>query len=131
MRAFAYHKPDSVQEAAALLANSVETQPIAGGMSLLPAMKLRLTMPGALIDLSGIAVLKGISATTDTLTIGAMTRHVDVADLQTVAKSIPALAQLAGSIGDPAVRAQSAAHLPTTIRPPIIRPPCSRSAQPS
>ena len=104
MRAFAYHKPDSVQEAAALLANSAETQPIAGGMSLLPAMKLRLTMPGALIDLSGIAVLKGISATTDTLTIGAMTRHVDVADSQTVAKSIPALAQLAGSIGDPAVR---------------------------
>jgi carbon-monoxide dehydrogenase medium subunit len=46
MRAFAYHKPDSVQEAAALLANSAETQPIAGGMSLLPAMKLRLTMPG-------------------------------------------------------------------------------------
>jgi carbon-monoxide dehydrogenase medium subunit len=104
MRAFAYHKPDSVQEAAALLANSAEAQPIAGGMSLLPAMKLRLTMPGALIDLSGIAVLKGISATTDTLTIGAMTRHVDVADSQTVAKSIPALAQLAGSIGDPAVR---------------------------
>jgi aerobic carbon-monoxide dehydrogenase medium subunit len=104
MRTFDYHKPNSIPEAVALLSNGAESQPIAGGMSLLPAMKLRLTMPGALIDLSGIAVLKGISATTDTLTIGAMTRHVDVADSQTVAKSIPALAQLAGSIGDPAVR---------------------------
>ena len=103
MRTFDYHKPNSIPEAVALLSNGAESQPIAGGMSLLPAMKLRLTMPGALIDLSGIAVLKGISAT-DTLTIGAMTRHVDVADSQTVAKSVPALAQLAGSIGDPAVR---------------------------
>ena len=80
MRTFDYHKPNSIPEAVALLSNGAESQPIAGGMSLLPAMKLRLTMPGALIDLSGIPVLKGISATTDTLTIGAMTRHVDAAD---------------------------------------------------
>jgi aerobic carbon-monoxide dehydrogenase medium subunit len=104
MRTFDYHKPTSLPEALALLGAGPESQPIAGGMSLLPAMKLRLTMPGALVDLSGIPALNGIAATANTLTIGAMTRHVDVADSLIVAKSIPALAQLAGSIGDPAVR---------------------------
>lgn len=104
MRGFDYHKPSSIPEAVALLSNGAEYQPIAGGMSLLPAIKQRLNEPAALIDLSGIGSLKGIEATADTLTVGAMTRHVDVANSQTVAKCIPALAQLAGSIGDPAVR---------------------------
>ncbi len=104
MRTFDYHKPSSVPEAVALLANCSESRPIAGGMSLLPAMKLRLAAPGALIDLSGITALKGIVAKAGTLTIRAMTCHSDVANSQTVAKSVPALAELAGSIGDPAVR---------------------------
>jgi carbon-monoxide dehydrogenase medium subunit len=104
MKTFDYHKPNSVPEAVGLLANSSETQPIAGGMTLLPTIKQRLAAPGALIDLSGIAALKGIDASAGAITIGAMTRHVDVATSQKVTKSVPALAQLAGSIGDPAVR---------------------------
>ena len=79
MRAFAYHKPNSVPEAVALLANGGDSRPIAGGMSLLPTMKQRLAAPGGLIDLSGIAALKGISADAGAITVGAMTRHVDVA----------------------------------------------------
>jgi aerobic carbon-monoxide dehydrogenase medium subunit len=104
MRAFAYHKPNSVPEAVGLLANGGESRPIAGGMSLLPTMKQRLAAPAALIDLSGIATLKGISADANAITIGAMTRHIDVARSSAVAKVLPALAHLAGSIGDPAVR---------------------------
>jgi len=104
MRAFAYHKPKSVPEAVALLANGAVGQPIAGGMSLLPAVKQRLASPEALIDLSAIAALKGIAADGDVLTIGAMTKHVDVATSPVIAKVLPALARLAGGIGDPAVR---------------------------
>ncbi len=104
MRGFEYQRPTSVPEAVALLAGSTETQPVAGGMSLLPAMKLRLSRPAALIDLSGIEALKGVTATGGMLTIGATTRHIDVANSPTVRNAIPALAQLAGAIGDPAVR---------------------------
>jgi aerobic carbon-monoxide dehydrogenase medium subunit len=104
MRSFAYHKPKSVPEAVALLANGGEGQPIAGGMSLLPTVKQRLASPAALIDLSGIAGLKGITTGSDALTIGAMTKHFDVASSPVIAKTLPALARLAGAIGDPAVR---------------------------
>lgn len=104
MKSFDYHKPSSVPEAVALLAKKSESLPIAGGMSLLPTMKQRLAAPQVLIDLSGIAALKGIMAGNDAIAIGAMTRHVDVARSPAVAKALPALAQLAGSIGDPAVR---------------------------
>jgi aerobic carbon-monoxide dehydrogenase medium subunit len=104
MRTFDYHKPSSVPEAVALLTNQSESRPLAGGMTLLPTMKQRLAAPAALIDLSGIAALKGIRASDGMLTIGAMTRHIDVATSQTVARSVAALAQLAGGIGDPAVR---------------------------
>ena len=104
MKAFAYHKPKSIAEAVALLAKDEEGQSIAGGMSLLPAMKQRLASPAALIDLSAIPALRGIGVQGDVLTVGAMTRHVDVAASPVIAKTLPALAQLAGGIGDPAVR---------------------------
>jgi carbon-monoxide dehydrogenase medium subunit len=104
MKAFDYHKPSSVPEAAALFASGSEIRPLAGGMSLLPTMKQRLSAPSAVIDLSGIPALKGISVGADTITIGAMTRHADVARSPEVLKALPALAQLAGGIGDPAVR---------------------------
>jgi carbon-monoxide dehydrogenase medium subunit len=104
MRAFEYHKPSSVQEAVALLGKSADSQPLAGGMSLLPTIKHRLSRPAALIDLSAIEALKGITAAAGLLTVGATTRHIDVANSPTVQKAIPALAQLAGGIGDPAVR---------------------------
>ncbi len=104
MKGFAYHKPKSIPEAVALLANGSEGQSIAGGMSLLPTMKQRLASPAALIDLSAIPALKGIEVQGDVLTVGAMTRHFDVAASPLVAKILPALAELAGGIGDPAVR---------------------------
>src|SRR6188472_4301141 len=104
MRTFAYHKPKSVPEAVAILANGSDGQSIAGGMSLLPAMKQRLASPAALIDLSAIPTLKGIGVQGDELTIGAMTKHFDVASSPLVAETLPALAHLAGGIGDPAVR---------------------------
>jgi aerobic carbon-monoxide dehydrogenase medium subunit len=104
MKAFDYHKPNSVPEAAALLAGDSEMRPIAGGMSLLPTMKQRLSAPSALIDLSAIPALKGVSVGANVITVGAMTRHVDVARSPEVQKALPALAQLAGGIGDPAVR---------------------------
>lgn len=104
MKAFDYYKPSSVREAAALLSSGAERRPIAGGMSLLPTIKQRLAAPAALIDLSGISALKGISVDAATITIGAMTRHADVAASAAVTKALPALARLAGGIGDPAVR---------------------------
>jgi aerobic carbon-monoxide dehydrogenase medium subunit len=104
MRAFEYHKPGSVKEAVAFLGKGDESQPLAGGMSLLPTMKQRLSRPAALIDLSGIEALKGITAAAGVLTVGATTRHIDVANSSAVKKAIPALAHLAGGIGDPAVR---------------------------
>jgi carbon-monoxide dehydrogenase medium subunit len=104
MKAFAYHKPNSLPEALALLGNGAESRPLAGGMSLLPTMKQRLSAPGILIDLSAIAALRGTSVGADAVTIGAMTRHVDVARSSEIATALPALARLAGGIGDPAVR---------------------------
>ena len=104
MRSFAYHKPKSVPEAVALLVNDADGQPIAGGMSLLPTVKQRLASPAALIDLSAIPGLKGITTGGDVITIGAMTKHADVASSPVIAKTLPALTRLAGGIGDPAVR---------------------------
>jgi carbon-monoxide dehydrogenase medium subunit len=103
MHPFTYHRPTTVADAARLLqiAGSVG---IAGGMTLLPVMKHRLASPSALVELSGIASLGGIAAGEETLTIGAMVRHIAVADSAVVAESIPALAAMAGGIGDPAVR---------------------------
>jgi carbon-monoxide dehydrogenase medium subunit len=95
MKTFDYHKPNSVSEAVALMSNEKDSRPIAGGMSLLPTMKQRLAAPEVLIDLSGIVALKGIEAGAGAITVGAMTRHVDVANSPAVANSIPALAQLA------------------------------------
>ncbi|HEY8580036.1 MAG TPA: xanthine dehydrogenase family protein subunit M, partial [Beijerinckiaceae bacterium] len=77
---------------------------LAGGMTLLPTMKQRLASPGALIDLSRADDLRGIEATARSVVIGAMTRHFDVANSEIVKEKIPALAELAGMIGDPAVR---------------------------
>jgi carbon-monoxide dehydrogenase medium subunit len=103
MQGFSYHRPTSVAEAVVLL-RSEGASGIAGGMSLLPVMKHRLATPSALVDLSGIASLGGIDMDGETLTIGAMVRHVAVAESPVVAAAIPALASLAAGIGDPAVR---------------------------
>ena len=105
MYAFSYTHPASVAEALA-----GQGQFLAGGQSLLPSMKLRLAQPGAIVDLNGIADLAGIRVTGGAaggqVEIGAMTRHADVAASREVQAAIPALAQLAGGIGDRQVRAR-------------------------
>jgi aerobic carbon-monoxide dehydrogenase medium subunit len=104
MYAFDYHRPSSSKEALDLAAKKSEGRFLAGGQSLVQAMKLRLSSPSDLIDLGTIADLRGISVDGNAVTIGAMTRHADVADAPAVQKAIPALAQLAGMIGDRQVR---------------------------
>jgi len=101
---FNYHRPASLQEAAKILAENEEAKVIAGGMTLLPTMKMRLANPSDLVDLSAIDGLSGISDKGDALEIGAMTRHADVAASDVVRKTIPALAELAELIGDAQVR---------------------------
>ncbi len=103
MYAFELHKADSVANAAALLAKT-GGKPLAGGQSLVAAMKMRLAVPGALVDLSGVPELKGIRKEGDAIVIGAMTRHAEVAASDIVKSAIPALAALAEGIGDRQVR---------------------------
>lgn len=104
MYSFSYQKPASVADAAAVLSADEDAKVVAGGMTLIPTLKQRLAQPTALIDLSGIDGLTGISRDGDTLVIGAMTPHAVVAASAEVQQAIPALAALAGGIGDPAVR---------------------------
>jgi len=104
MYAFTFHRPQTVRQAAGLLAKNDEAKLLAGGQSLLPTMKLRLAGPPQILDMTLIEGLSGIEQTSRALTIGAMTRHYEVADSPVVQQAIPALAHLAGMIGDPAVR---------------------------
>ena len=99
-----YHRPKDLSEAAKLFAGASEPRYIAGGQTLIPTMKQRLAAPSDLIDVSRLAELRGISAAGDTLTIGAGVTHTEVATSDAVKKAVPALAKLAGLIGDPAVR---------------------------
>ncbi len=104
MYQFEYHRPKTIDEVTALLARLESPKILAGGMTLLATMKQRLAAPSDLIDLQDIAGIAGISVDATNVTIGAMTRHADVAASKEVAKAIPALADLAGRIGDPLVR---------------------------
>jgi aerobic carbon-monoxide dehydrogenase medium subunit len=99
-----YHRPSSVDEAAALFSKGKEAKYLAGGHTLLPVMKQRLASPSDVIDLGRIKDLIGIEASGDALTIKAATTHYDVAGSGVVQKAIAALAHLASVIGDPAVR---------------------------
>jgi carbon-monoxide dehydrogenase medium subunit len=101
---FAYHKPATLAEAVKLLAADPDAKAISGGHTLIPALKLRLNKPSALVDLSGIEEMKGIRREGDALVIGALTRHAEVADSAEVKAAIPALAYLAAHIGDVQVR---------------------------
>jgi carbon-monoxide dehydrogenase medium subunit len=104
MYEFDYHKPSSVADAVKLLANDPDAKPISGGMTLLPALKLRLNRPSKLVDLSGIAELRGVKREGNTLVIGALTKHYEVATSPEVKAAIPALAAMAHTIGDTQVR---------------------------
>lgn len=98
-----YHRASSVADAAKLIKNG-EAKFMSGGMTLIPAMKTRLAAPSDLVDLGHIAELKGITVSGETVTIGAGTTHYQVANDEQLKKACPALAELAGMIGDPAVR---------------------------
>ena len=101
MYSFNYVRPSSVAEAVKALNGG---NFLSGGMTLLPSLKMRLARPETLVDLAGIAELTGITIEGDRLCIGAMTRHSDVASSADIQRVLPALAELAGGIGDPLVR---------------------------
>jgi aerobic carbon-monoxide dehydrogenase medium subunit len=98
-----YHRASSVADAAKLIKKG-DAKFLSGGMTLIPAMKTRLAAPSDLVDLNHIAELKGIKITGKTVTIGAATTHYEVANDEKLKKVCPAIAELAGLIGDPAVR---------------------------
>jgi len=104
MYAFEYHRPSSSKEALDLAAKKSEGRFLAGGQSLVQAMKLRLSSPSDLIDLNAVADLKTLKVEGSTVAVGAMVRHAEVAGSSAVQKAIPALAELAGMIGDRQVR---------------------------
>jgi carbon-monoxide dehydrogenase medium subunit len=101
---FTYKRAKSVAEAEALLKATADAKLLAGGQTLIAAMKMRLANPPELIDISGIKELNYIRVANGAVSIGAATIHFDVAASPEVQKAIPALAHLAGVIGDPAVR---------------------------
>ena len=101
---FTYHRASGLRQATNLLEKFEDAKLLAGGQTLLPTMKQRLASPSDLIDLNQVEGMSGIEATARSLVIGAMTRHADVARSPVVREHIPALAELAGMIGDPAVR---------------------------
>ena len=104
MHTFSYVKATSLKQVGELLAANADAKLLAGGMTLIPTMKARLAQPSHLIDIAGIAELSGIEVKDGKLTIGAATKHVEVAKSAVVKKAIPALAYLASHIGDPQVR---------------------------
>ncbi|HEX6000122.1 MAG TPA: xanthine dehydrogenase family protein subunit M [Hyphomicrobiaceae bacterium] len=104
MHSFEYLRPQSVADAAKLLASKPEAKLLAGGHTLIPTMKQRLAAPKALIDLGKLPDLKGIEKKGSALVIGAMTTHAEVAESAVVKSAIAGLAALAGMIGDPQVR---------------------------
>jgi carbon-monoxide dehydrogenase medium subunit len=123
---FDYYRAGSVSEAAGLLRKYPGAKILAGGQSLIPLLKLRLTAPAAVIDIGRIGELKGITVKDGTIHIGAMTTHAELAASPQLAETCHVLAQAAGGIGDPAVRnrgtiggniahADPASDLPTVL----------------
>jgi carbon-monoxide dehydrogenase medium subunit len=104
MYEFTYHQAASLEDAAKLLGADEDAKLVAGGMTLIPTLKQRLAKPSDLIDLATVDGLKGIAEEDGGLKIGAMTRHAEVQRSDVVKRVIPAVAAMAGLIGDPAVR---------------------------
>src|ERR1700684_2809710 len=104
MYEFKYHRPETVRQAAKLLIKNEDAKVIAGGHTLLPVMKQRLASPPHLVDLSHIEGLDGLEKKRRSLVIRASVQAADVAASAVVGEAIPALAELAVLIGDPAVR---------------------------
>jgi aerobic carbon-monoxide dehydrogenase medium subunit len=104
MYSFTYHRASGLRQAGNLLGKFADAKLLAGGQTLLPTMKQRLASPANIVDLNRIDGLAGIELAGRSVVIGAMTRHADVAAAAVIREKIPALAALAGMIGDPAVR---------------------------
>ena len=101
---FEYRKAGSIAEAVQLLADNADARLLAGGHSLIPLMRFRLARPELIIDIGGIAGLRGISVSDDAIRIGALTTHAEIANSAEVQRANGLLAEAAGGIGDPAVR---------------------------
>jgi carbon-monoxide dehydrogenase medium subunit len=123
---FNYLRAGSIDEARALLQQHPGAKLLAGGHSLIPLLKLRLSAPSVLVDIGRVAELTGVSVTSGTLRIGALTTHAELATSPLVREHAPALAEAAGQVGDPAVRnrgtiggniahADPASDLPTVL----------------
>jgi aerobic carbon-monoxide dehydrogenase medium subunit len=104
MQNFDYHRPATLAEAQALLADNAGARMIAGGQSLIPAMKMHLAAPTAVVSLQALDELRGIRVDRSHIEIGAMTTHAAVATSPDVRTAIPALAAMADQIGDAQVR---------------------------
>ena len=101
---FDYHRASSVAQALDLLASKQDAKLLAGGHSLLPMMKLRLAQPANLIDIGGLAELRGIERAGSTVRIGALTTHAEIAASDALKRACPIVAEAAAKIGDPQVR---------------------------
>ncbi len=99
-----YHRASSASEAARLLSGTENGKFLAGGQTLVPAMKTRLAAPSDLVDVSGAADLRGIAVSGRAVTIGAATTHAEVAASGDLRKVCPSICDLAANVGDPAVR---------------------------
>lgn len=106
MYPFAFHRPERLSDALALLAADPEARALAGGMTLIPSMKHRLAAPSRLVDLGRLEELRGITRRDTSLVVGAGCRHAEIAGDPVVAATVPALASVALAIGDPQVRAR-------------------------
>ncbi|MFU8814455.1 MAG: FAD binding domain-containing protein [Pseudomonadales bacterium] len=104
MYSFNYHKPASLEEAAALFRNADDGMYLAGGQTLIPTMKQRLAAPSDVIDLAGVAGLAAIEVSDRQVSVGAFARHAEVAGHQGIRRALPVLAHLAAQIGDGQVR---------------------------
>src|SRR6185295_13097611 len=104
MYAFTYHRASGLRQATNMLGKLEDPKLLAGGQTLLPTMKQRLASPANLIDLASVEGMNAIELKGRSLVIGAMARHAEVSASPVVQQAIPALAELASLIGDPAVR---------------------------
>src|SRR5260370_18254771 len=128
---FEYQKPRSVADAAKAIGSADVGKLLAGGMTLIPTLKQRLAKPSDLIDLGSIPELRGIKRDGNAIVIGAMTKHVEVANSDVVKGAIPALAHLAELIGDPQVRNRGTlGGSIATNNPPAHYPPARAGLRP-
>ncbi len=104
MQSTTYHKASSAADAAAKLSAAEDGALLAGGQTLIPTMKQRLAAPSDLVDISGVEEMRGITVSGSTVTIGAATKHAEVASSKELRAVCPSICDLASHIGDPAVR---------------------------